>query len=148
MRKINQNALLLWVFHQSYRRKTHSTKKALQKTAIEDNKEITSIFQVTKETEEFRKLCKYSKPIVQYITHNKTYQYSTVYQQILRVLVPGSLWPSVDMWMKLKPLLMWAIVRALFKPKVNLKITLVVLLLEKLGQVFTKCQCFPYKPPK
>lgn len=45
-----------------------------KKTATGDNKKkITSIFfQVIKETEEkFKKLCKYSKPMVQYITHNK-----------------------------------------------------------------------------
>lgn len=78
-RKINQKALLLWVIISLIEEKTKSTKKQYRKQPLK-TKEITSIFQVIKVTEEFRKLCKYSKPIVQYITHNKTFQYSTVYQ--------------------------------------------------------------------
>ena len=66
-------------------------------------KEITSIFffQVIKETEyKFRKLCKYSKPIVQYITHNdkNEIQYC-VSVEILRVLE----WPPVATAVKLRP---------------------------------------------
>lgn len=39
----------------------------------EKGNHIYFFFQVIKETErKFRKLCKYSKPIVQYITHHKT----------------------------------------------------------------------------